>query len=113
MSTVKGFPESEANWNALIPAKGTPMKFTRSLAAKAIANAKVPISTMGLRMLSFVKIESNWKIKPKNRKFRKSIVQECVLIQVMVSVDRKEVPLAPLIRIKYMIMFIIPFLFTE
>jgi hypothetical protein len=35
------------------PARGTPMKFTRSLPAKARARAKVPMSTTTLKTLIF------------------------------------------------------------
>ena len=40
------------------PAKGTPMKFTKSLPANAIAKAKVPSSTMILNTLT----RSRWSI---------------------------------------------------
>ena len=36
-------------------ARGTPMKFTRSLPAKAIARAKVPARTIILNTLTFMK----------------------------------------------------------
>ena len=53
--TVKGLAVPEAKPYAVIPAKGTPMKFTRSLPANAIARAKVPVSTIGLSTLILVK----------------------------------------------------------
>ena len=44
------------------PARGTPIKFTRSLPAKAMASANVPTRTVIFSTLTLVKRVSNWKI---------------------------------------------------
>jgi len=47
-------PDSIAIWKDLNPATGTPMKFTRSFPANAMARAKVPTRTMIFSMLIFL-----------------------------------------------------------
>ena len=41
------------------PARGTPRKFTRSLPAKAMAKAKVPMSTVNFKIFSLVNSTKN------------------------------------------------------
>ena len=49
-------PEPEAaTLKELNPARGTPIKFTRSFAAKAIASANVPVRTITFNIFIFVK----------------------------------------------------------
>ena len=50
MVMFSGSLEAAAVWYAFNPAKGTPIKFTKSFAAKAMASAKVPTSTTGFRI---------------------------------------------------------------
>ena len=45
-------PLAMKSWYESRPASGTPMKFTRSLPAKAMARANVPISTTSLNTLT-------------------------------------------------------------
>ena len=61
---------------ASMPARGTPIKFTRSFAAKAMAREKVPARTIGFNMLIRVKSVRNWKIRPKNTQLPARMVQE-------------------------------------
>ena len=80
------------------------MKFTRSLAENAMARAKVPTRTMGLKILMRVKRTRIWNRKAKATKLPESNCQVLVLIQDTASGVRKEEPLAPLMRMKYVMM---------
>ena len=50
-------PLATKSWYESRPASGTPMKFTRSLPAKAMARANVPMSTTSLNTLT----RSRWR----------------------------------------------------
>ena len=87
----------------LIPASGTPIKFTRSFAAKARARANVPIKTIGFKISIFVVISRNWRITNHNIKLPPRIIPVFSKINVTASGERNAVPFAPLTKIKYVI----------
>jgi len=94
-----GASDAVAAWNAWYPAIGTPIKLTRSLAEKAIARAKVPISTIGLKILIF-KNNSSCKITTEAMNIMGKITKALANSQLAVSGGINDVPLAPLTKIK-------------
>ena len=78
------------------------MKLTRSLAAKAIANANVPIKTIGRRMLP-PRSSMICKITAETAKIPRKIVSQLAAIQSALSGVMNDAPLAPLTRMKYVI----------
>ena len=75
------------------------MKLTRSLAAKAIARAKVPIRTIGLRMLTLSSCRTS-STTTEAAKINSSRVKTWLSIQATVARGMKEAPLAPLTTMK-------------
>ena len=75
MVVVRGLVLALAAWYVDNPARGTPIKFTRSLAAKDMAKANVPINTISLRMLIRENHMSNCKITAQTRKMKNNISQ--------------------------------------
>ena len=81
------------------PARGTPMKLTRSLPAKARARAKVPISTTTLKTLTF----SQWRTcisRVKNTKNTVMSGRVLSCIQCLFSGVMKELSFSPLMSMK-------------
>ncbi len=76
------------------------MKLTRSLAANAMARAKVPTSTTTLRALTRATIARNWRRMADTTNEPIRMVAVWVLIHPSVSGVMKEAPLAPLMRMK-------------
>ena len=103
ISTVNGLESCTAISYEFIPAKGTPIKFTRSLPANARANAKVPIKTIGFNMLILVKSISDWITTNQRAKLISKIISVCPKIQAVVSFVKKETPFAPFIKMKKVI----------
>ncbi len=75
------------------------MKFTRSLAAKAIARANVPIRMIGFRMLTR-RSSRMWKMTAETAKIAPMISHPWPLIQSLVSEEMNDALLAPLTRMK-------------
>ena len=75
------------------------MKFTKSLAANAMASAKVPISTIGLRMFNRSRSRP-CRITTLAAKIIRRIMAAFEAIHSALSAEMNEAPLEPLTRMK-------------
>ena len=82
------------------PARGTPMKFTRSFPAKAMAKANVPTKTINFRIFILTSQFSTCNKIVQPIKLKPMIITELSLINCLASSVMNEAPLAPLMRIK-------------
>ena len=94
-------PLAVKSLNASSPARGTPMKFTRSLPANAIANANVPSRTSTLKTLTFSRY-SMWDRIPVTIAQQRQMSHPCDCIHPRVSGLMKATFLRPLMSMNHM-----------